>query len=184
MTKTATIILFAFVFLTGVAIRYSADRYLPNRPRFTVHWKWPNADILATGATCRLWIGPVLLRLGHDAPKVPPVPKWEAVADEEKVPPFKPKFWRVRWSEPDADGRYLYVSHYGTEGIADVMARSDARHRNEQKRVPWENPDWRTEPSSKPRPESKGITMAMIRKVAKQLPPRQQGQDAPFPYRD
>lgn len=60
---------------------------------------------------------------------------WEAVADEDDQ-----TFWRVRWSEPDAEGRYLYVRHYGAGSALwnEHVARTSAEDFNEIGRSPYE----------------------------------------------
>jgi len=59
-------------------------------------------------------------------------PCWEAVPDEDGV------MWRVRWSQPDDHGRYLWVGHYPTENVGQHMAERHAERFNEQCRCPWE----------------------------------------------
>lgn len=66
---------------------------------------------------------------------------WEAVADEDDD-----TFWRVRWSEKDSQGRYLYVRHYGGDngkGWNQNAAERNAKEFNEKGRGPWEWPYWK-----------------------------------------
>lgn len=72
------------------------------------------------------------------------VPRWEAVPVEDETGVFG---WKVRWSQPGRDGAYLWVGHYhaGPDcslGHCEVMARSDARRKNEAYRMPWEWEAW------------------------------------------
>jgi hypothetical protein len=68
-------------------------------------------------------------------------PRWVAVPDDPR-PDDTEEFWRVRWSEPDEKGRYLYVRHYGGNGTAwnKRAAEGDAARFNEQGRRPSEWP--------------------------------------------
>jgi hypothetical protein len=79
-----------------------------------------------------------------EAPYRPAVrmPFWEAVPDRDNTD--TEGFWRVRWSVPDDDGRYLWVGHYGYENrgmtprLAQHMAERQAENMNHQCRCPWE----------------------------------------------
>jgi hypothetical protein len=73
---------------------------------------------------------------------------WEAVHDHDD-----PSFWRVRWSEPDAEGRYLYVRHYGSGSATwnEHVARTQAEDFNEDGRSPFEWDSYR--PKRKELPE-------------------------------
>jgi hypothetical protein len=75
--------------------------------------------------------------------------KWEAVRDSDQTADDIARageFWRVRWSEPDAEGRYLYVRHYGGNGSAwnRNAAERDAREFNEEGRHPAQWPNWKS----------------------------------------
>jgi hypothetical protein len=72
---------------------------------------------------------------------------WEAVPDEPSEDDTKinaqtmkenGRFWRVRWSVPDEDGRWLYVRHYGGNGTGwnRNAAESDAEKFNREQRIP------------------------------------------------
>jgi hypothetical protein len=77
-----------------------------------------------------------------------PAGRWEAVPDAPHPDDEKGgRFYRVRWSERDSMGRWLYVRHYGGNGTAwnRMAAEGDARRFNEQGRKPWEWTDWRVE---------------------------------------
>lgn len=67
-------------------------------------------------------------------------PRWQVVpAVEDQVAIG----YLVRWSEPDAQGRYLWVRHYyagedASIGWCENAAERDAERMNNEKRVPWE----------------------------------------------
>ena len=60
-------------------------------------------------------------------------PRWEVKPDDDAV------MHRVRWSEPDADGRYLWVAHYPDNH----RATRHAEHLNASGKRPWEYPAYR-----------------------------------------
>lgn len=64
---------------------------------------------------------------------------WEAVPDDPDPEDAEGgRFWRVRWSQQDEHGRYLYVSHYGGNGDNwnRNAAERDAKRFNEEQRRP------------------------------------------------
>ena len=88
----------------------------------------------------RLWRA-ISLLFFTQVDKPAPEPHWEAVPDEPHPDDEKGgRFWRVRWSEPDAGGRYLYVRHYGGNGSSwnQNAAERNAREFNEKGRRPFE----------------------------------------------
>jgi len=69
-------------------------------------------------------------------------PRWESVPsyDEGELIGY-----RVRWSQPDDQGRYLWVGHYLAEPDdkdrlrwCEVASESDAKRKNEEGKAPWE----------------------------------------------
>lgn len=66
-------------------------------------------------------------------------PHWEAVPDPESNGEDGP-MWRVRWSQPDDEGKYLWVGHYGGNGPRQNqhMAERDAEQRNNDGKSPTE----------------------------------------------
>jgi triacylglycerol lipase len=70
-------------------------------------------------------------------------PHWEAVPDDPHPDDEEGgRFWRVRWSEPNGKGEWLYVRHYGGNGSSwnQSAAKREAEMMNKQKRRPSE---WR-----------------------------------------
>jgi len=60
-------------------------------------------------------------------------PHWEA-----HIPEDDGEMCRVRWSEPDADRRYLWVGHYPNTPWGCHAAARQAERFNEEKRCPCE----------------------------------------------
>lgn len=85
--------------------------------------------------------------------------KWEVVKDAEG------DAWRVRWSLPDSEGRYLWVRHYIvgqlSPGWCEAAAERDAAEMNRKCRVPSDHPNGHTAPLSTTRPRSFWHDMAL-----------------------
>lgn len=61
--------------------------------------------------------------------------RWEVVTDADGV------MVRVRWSNPDVEGRYLWVRHYPNEPWGQVACEREAQRFNEERRWPGEGLD-------------------------------------------
>ncbi len=91
-----------------------------------------------------------LLRATNDAIEARLPPHWEAVEAADEDGPYG---WKVRWSEPDAEGRYLCVAHYhsGNQGDDEPgpslgwcqhAAERDALRMNSSEKRPEEYPSY------------------------------------------
>lgn len=81
----------------------------------------------------------------------PKDPHWEVVPNVEKMGLgiFKVIGYQVRWSEPDEQGKYLWVGHYFAGGapgssvqVCQHMADRHAARLNEERKGPWQYPEW------------------------------------------
>lgn len=61
--------------------------------------------------------------------------RWEVIPDDDRA------MFRIRWSEPGAGGKYLWVGHYPQEHLAD----SHAKRINAEGKQPWEYRTWTAE---------------------------------------
>lgn len=66
-----------------------------------------------------------------------PEPCWELAPDEDE------EFWRVRWSEQDASGQWMYVRHFPKKWLAEI----EVRRLNRDGKRPHEWPNWKYAPS-------------------------------------
>ena len=85
--------------------------------------------------------------------------RWEAVEDEDG------RAWRVRWSLPDAEDRYLWVGHYIvgqlSPGWCEAAAKRDAADKNGSARLPFDHPAGHSAPLSVKRPRTFWYDMAL-----------------------
>ena len=78
-----------------------------------------------------------------------PDPHWEAFKVFDGDDAFG---WKVRWSKPDKRGCYLWVGHYHAGpppegpslGWCEVAAKNHAKRLNQQCKLPWEYPAYRS----------------------------------------
>jgi len=64
-------------------------------------------------------------------------PHWEMVLEDSG------EMCHVRWSEPDAEGRYLWVAHYPGTPIGIHFAETQAERFNKMNKCPWEFREYR-----------------------------------------
>lgn len=86
-----------------------------------------------------------IMRFLNDCIGFKPEPKWEAVQDSATGDGGR--FWRVRWSEQDATGRWFYVGHYGGHGGTwdRNAAERHAERLNQEREKPWAmSADWKS----------------------------------------
>ncbi len=91
-----------------------------------------------------------LLRATRTAIEARLPPHWEAVEAADEDGPYG---WKVRWSEPDDKGRYLWVRHYHAGNSGDDpgpslgwchnAAEGDALRLNSSGRLPDDFPAYR-----------------------------------------
>lgn len=79
-------------------------------------------------------------RVYKGLPPCEPEGKWEAIYSSE--------MWRVRWSIPDAGGRFLWVRHYDSTAWGKHAAERNAEAFNTEKRSPWEFESYRPRPTA------------------------------------
>jgi hypothetical protein len=63
--------------------------------------------------------------------------RWEVVADDDG------EMVRIRWSEPDAAGRYFWCAHYPGTPWGRNAIEGQARRWNEEGKRPWEFREYR-----------------------------------------
>jgi hypothetical protein len=96
------------------------------------YWGTPNMD--GSEGERHPKFGARVMALFDRGPKTIPG-RWESVLDSDG------EMCRVRWSLRDAEGRYLWVSHYpGTLWGQNACERNTDRW-NQEKKSPWEWPD-------------------------------------------